>query len=275
MLATLSMMYDKPSAANKVHLMRSRFSLRMGEGTTVANHLSEFNMTITKLDLVEIKFDDEVQALILLSSLPESWSGTVTALSASARKEKLRFDDVRDLIISEEIRRKESGSTFGSVLNAGNRRMSHSRSTGNHGRSKSKGNPHKDKSKIKCRNCNKNGHYKNECKAAKDKTSDDHRDVLIVSDSTTETATQALVLSMNSPLESWVLDCGGFFHSCSSTNLMEHYTSGNFIKVYLANDELLKIVGKGDVWVKSANGSVIMHISRLKRNLLSVGQMDK
>ncbi|KAL8162559.1 hypothetical protein V2J09_014048 [Rumex salicifolius] len=135
---------------------------------------------------------------------------------------------------------------------------------------KSKGKP--DKSKIKCWNYNKNDHYKNECKATKDESvnsaNDDHGDVLIVSDSTVETAIEALVLSMSSPLESWVL------------HLMEHYTSGNFGKVYLAHDDPLKIVGKGDVRVKLANGSVIelhgvMQIPRLKRNLLSVGQMDK
>ncbi|CAM8929087.1 unnamed protein product [Rhodiola kirilowii] len=82
MLDTLSALYEKPSAVNKVHLMRRLFNLRMAEGVGVAKHLSEFNMIITQLSSVNIKFDEEVQALILLSSLPESWSGTVTAVSA-------------------------------------------------------------------------------------------------------------------------------------------------------------------------------------------------
>ncbi|KAL9684363.1 hypothetical protein QQ045_021799 [Rhodiola kirilowii] len=46
MLDTLSTLYEKPSAANKVHLMRRLFNLRMVEGAGVAKHLSEFNMII-------------------------------------------------------------------------------------------------------------------------------------------------------------------------------------------------------------------------------------
>ena len=56
---------------------------------------------------MEIKFEDEVQALLLLSSLPESWSGTVTAVSSSTRGTKLSF---------EGIRRKNAGESSNSIL---------------------------------------------------------------------------------------------------------------------------------------------------------------
>jgi transposase InsO family protein len=272
MLSVLSAMYEKPSAVNKVHLMRRLFNLRMKEDTAVSKHLNEFNMTIAQLQSVEITFEDEVIALILLSSLPESWGGTVTAVSASAGKGKLKFDDVRDLIVSEEIRRRESGSTSGSALNTGSRGRSESRQRSNRGRSKSKGKDKstKDKSKIKCWNCNEFGHFKNECQSPKDKsvnaTMEDHGD--------------ALILSLGSQLESWVLDSGASFHSCGDAEIMEHYTSGSFGKVYLADDEALEIIGKGDVRVKTPNGSTltlhgVRHIPGLKRNLLSVGQLDE
>jgi hypothetical protein len=66
---------------------------------------------------VEITFDDEVKALILLSSLPESWSAVVTGVSSSLGHGKLQLNDIRDLILSEDIRRKERGA--GSALTAG------------------------------------------------------------------------------------------------------------------------------------------------------------
>ena len=270
MLDTLSAMYEKPSAANKVHLMRRLFNLRMTESTTVANHLNEFNMIISQLSSVEIDFDDEVQALILLSSLPESWSGTVTAVSASAGKEKLKLDEVRDLIVSEEVRRKESGSTSGSALNAGNRGRADSKSKSYRGRSKSRGrNKPKDMSKIKCWNCDEHGHYKSNCKQPlKDKSAN----------ATADDIADALILSVSSPLEHWVLDSGASFHS-GSADVMKPYTSGSFGKVYLADDEPLEIVGKGDVRIKVSNGSMlelddVRHVPGSKRNLLSVGQMD-
>ncbi|PKI68359.1 hypothetical protein CRG98_011267 [Punica granatum] len=120
-LKVLVDMYEKPSAANKVHLMLRLFNLKMSESTVVAEHLNEFNLITAQLTSVAIDFDDEVRALISLSSLLESWSGTITAVSASAGKAKLKFDEVRDLIISEEIRRKESRKTSGSTLSTENR----------------------------------------------------------------------------------------------------------------------------------------------------------
>ncbi|GKF68508.1 hypothetical protein Tco_0198187, partial [Tanacetum coccineum] len=64
------------------------------------------------------KFDDEAQALLLLSSLPESWSGTVTTISGSTESTKLKFDNIRDLILGEDIYRKTSGEYSNSFLSA-------------------------------------------------------------------------------------------------------------------------------------------------------------
>ncbi|PKI63637.1 hypothetical protein CRG98_015955 [Punica granatum] len=59
-LKVLADMYKKPSAANKVHLMRRLFNLKMSESTVVAEHLNEFNLITAQLTSVAIDFDDEV-----------------------------------------------------------------------------------------------------------------------------------------------------------------------------------------------------------------------
>ncbi|GKE59775.1 hypothetical protein Tco_1510142, partial [Tanacetum coccineum] len=69
----LSNMYKKPSASNKVFLIRQLVNTKMKEGASVADRVNEFNSILSRLMSVDIKFDDEVQALLLLSSLPESW----------------------------------------------------------------------------------------------------------------------------------------------------------------------------------------------------------
>ena len=56
-------MYEMSFANNKVFLMKN---LKMGEGVSLATHLSEFNNIVNQLWYVEIDFDDEVRALILL-----------------------------------------------------------------------------------------------------------------------------------------------------------------------------------------------------------------
>ena len=74
-------------------------------------------MITTQLSSVDIDFDDEIKALILLSSLPESWSATVTAVSSSSGSSKLKLNEIRDLILSEDGRRRESGEASCSTLN--------------------------------------------------------------------------------------------------------------------------------------------------------------
>ena len=49
---------------------------------------------------VYIKFEDEVKTLILLSYLPLSLETMVSAISNLFGKEKLKYDDVRDLILN-------------------------------------------------------------------------------------------------------------------------------------------------------------------------------
>ncbi|KAL5758246.1 hypothetical protein ACOSP7_020857 [Xanthoceras sorbifolium] len=274
LITALSNMYEKPSASNKVHLMRRLFNLRMAEGASVAQHLNEHNTITTQLSSVEIEFDEEVRALILLSSLPDSWNATVTAVSSSSGNNKLKFDDVRDLVLSEEIRRRESGeASSSSALHTESRGRTSERSS-YRSRSKSRrGKSRSGKKDFSCYNCGKKGHFKRDCRAPKKDTGTQE------SANVTEEAGDAMILSVNSPIESWILDSGASFHATPCREIMENYVSGNFGKVHLADDETLKIVGKGDILLKLPNGSTwklqgVRHIPGLKRNLISIGQLD-
>ena len=95
----------------------------------------------------------------------------------------------------------------------------------------------------------------------------------------TEEAGDAMILSVNSPIESWILDSGASFHATPCQEIMENYVSGDFGKVHLADDETLKIVGKGDIRLKLPNQTTwklqgVRHVPSLRRNLISVGQLD-
>ena len=67
--------------------MQRLFSLQMSGGGSVADHIIEFNMIVSQLSSVDINFEDEIKALILMSSLSESWD---SVLSRSAVPENLR-----------------------------------------------------------------------------------------------------------------------------------------------------------------------------------------
>ena len=119
LMKALSGIYEKSLANNKVHLIKKLFNLKMVENASVAQHLNEFNTITNQLSSVEIDFDDEICALIVLASLPNSWEAMRMAVSNSTEEEKLKYNDIWDLILAEEIRKRDAGETsgFGFALN--------------------------------------------------------------------------------------------------------------------------------------------------------------
>jgi len=114
LMKALSSMYEKPSSNNKVHLMKKLFNLKMAENASVAQHLNEFNTIPNQLSYVEIDVDDEIHSLIVLASLPNNSEAMRMAVSNATGKEKLKYNNIQDLIMAEEIRRKDVGETSGS-----------------------------------------------------------------------------------------------------------------------------------------------------------------
>jgi hypothetical protein len=91
--------------SNKVFLMKRLFTMKMSEGGFVSDHLNEFNMVTNQLSSVKVDFDDEVGALLIMCSLPESWNGLVMVVSNFVYgSNTLKFDDVVGVILREEMR---------------------------------------------------------------------------------------------------------------------------------------------------------------------------
>ena len=65
---------------NKVVPMNKLFHLKMDEGSGVAKHVNKFNTIVNQLSSIEIEFDDEVGALIMVASLPNIWEPMRTAV---------------------------------------------------------------------------------------------------------------------------------------------------------------------------------------------------
>jgi hypothetical protein len=77
----LESLYMTKSLTSIIYLKRQLYSLRMKEGTNVADHLNTFNTLIVQLTSMEVKFEDEDKAITLLCSFPESWDNLVTSIS--------------------------------------------------------------------------------------------------------------------------------------------------------------------------------------------------
>jgi hypothetical protein len=131
LMDALAKLYEKPSASNKVFLVKRLFNMKMSEGGSIADYLNEFNTVTNQLSSVKVDFDDEVRALLILCSLPERWNDLVMAVSNSVSgSNTLKFDDVVGVILSEEMRWKNTSETSGSALNMENRERQKDRGKG-------------------------------------------------------------------------------------------------------------------------------------------------
>ncbi|VFQ95870.1 unnamed protein product [Cuscuta campestris] len=122
-IEALSNMYEKPSAAKKVFLIRELVNTRIKEGTSVTEHINKLNLILTRLVSVKIKFDDELQALLLLSSLPDSciaesgywrlWKGRladdraleVTGMGDMVLRTPVGFWTLKDVIVVPDLKK--------------------------------------------------------------------------------------------------------------------------------------------------------------------------
>ena len=71
-METLTKLYKRSSASNKVFLMKCLFNIKMAEGGFFVDHLNDFNTITSQLSFVGINFDEEIKALLILCSFPES-----------------------------------------------------------------------------------------------------------------------------------------------------------------------------------------------------------
>ena len=72
LMKTLATLYEKPSASNKVFLMKHLFNMKMVEGGSIADHLNKFNTITSQLSSMGVNFDEEIRALLILFSFPKS-----------------------------------------------------------------------------------------------------------------------------------------------------------------------------------------------------------
>ena len=141
-------------------------------------------------------------------------------VSNSTGKEKLKYNDIRDLVLVEKICRRDASETSrsGSALNLETKCRDNDKNS-NRGKSKSK-NSNRKRSKsrssqqVQCCNCGKASHIKRHCKSPKKKNDDDSANAV------TDEVQNALLLAVNSPLDDWVLDSRVSFHTRKSYRTM-------------------------------------------------------
>ena len=80
----------------------------MTDGGDLLVHLNVFNRLISQLRSMDVKVEEEDQALLLLSSLPRSYDYLVTTILYG--KDTLKMEEVKTTLLSNETRSKSSTS---------------------------------------------------------------------------------------------------------------------------------------------------------------------
>ncbi|KAJ4718977.1 Retrovirus-related Pol polyprotein from transposon TNT 1-94 [Melia azedarach] len=283
----LEELYARKTGNNKLFLIKQMMSLKYRDGKPMTDHLNAFQGIINQLAGMNIKFEDEVQGLWLLGTLPDSWETFRMSLSNSALDGIITMELAKNSVLNEEDRRKSQGSSQSDILIIEKRGRSKSRGPKNRDKSKSKTNKFAN---VECYYCGLKGHIKKYCRQLKrdnkkdkrkekknDDSSDDDRvatvtdDFLIMYDDD--------VVNLMCHETSWVIDSGASIHATSRKEFFTSYTSGDFGDVKMGNNGLAKAIGMGDVCLETNNGTMLLlknvkHIPNIRLNLISAGKLD-
>ena len=115
----LESLYAWKIGNNKIFLVKQMLSLKYHDGSPMTDHLNNFQGIMNQLSAMGIKFDEEIQWLLLLGSLPDSWETFRTSLSNSVPDGVVSMDFSKSSVLNKEMRRKTQVSSSSDVLITG------------------------------------------------------------------------------------------------------------------------------------------------------------
>lgn len=281
--------YMSKSLTNKQFLKQKLFGLKMIEGSDLIQHINTFNQIISDLLRIEVTFNEEDQALMLLCSLPSSMENLVTTLLWG--KETLELEEVTAALLAYNQRRQQTEGISGEGLVAKGRkdrgRKSERGRTGARWKSKSRGRTPEPK-EFKCYKCHETGHFKKDCpyrkknggKGTWNKTGPS-KFANIVEESSDDCDGDMLSVSANAEhvTDSWILDSACSFHMSPNREWFDTYMSVNCGTVLMGNDATCNVIGIGTMKIKMFDGVVrtlgdFRYVPGLRNNLISLGTLD-
>ena len=154
MWSKLESLYMTKSLAHRQFLKQQLYSFKMVESKAVMEQLTEFNKILDDLDNIEVHLKDEDKVILLLCALPRSFESFKDTMlygkeSIVTLEEVQAAFRTKELTKSKNLRTDENGE--GLSVSRGN--------SGGRGNRRKSGN----KSKFKCFNCNKMGHFMKDC----------------------------------------------------------------------------------------------------------------
>ncbi|KAG8481615.1 hypothetical protein CXB51_026469 [Gossypium anomalum] len=256
----------------KLHMKRRLYAHRLKEGASIHEHLTVFKEILLNLEAMEVHYDKEDLRLILLCSLPSSYSTFRDMILYS--RESLTVDEVYESLTSRQDQNADNGR---------------GRTQEQNPRSKSKGRSKSLNRGKTCNFCKKKGHIKSECYKLqnkikreatnqKGKQPENFGEADVVEDYSDG---ELLVTSVNDSKvsEEWILNSGCIFHMSPNRDWFTTYETVFEGVILMGNNASCKIAGVGIIKVNIFDGvfrtlSDVRHILELKRNLILLSTLD-
>ena len=279
---------------SKMHVKMKLFSHKLQEGASMMNHLSIFKEIVSDLLSMEVKYDNEDLALILLVSLPNSFVNFRDTLLYS--RDELTLAEVYEALQQREkmksmVQAEGSSSKAEALQVRGrteNRNNNYNRDKrkNDRGRSKSKGRDGKF-----CKYCKKTSHNIDDCWKLQNKEkrngtyqpknkSEGDGKADVVSNDNSDGDCLVVFAGCVSGNDEWILDSACSLHICCNKDWFSSYEfvqSGDLVR--MGDNNPREIVGIGSVQIKMHDGMTrtltdVRHIPGMARNLISLSTLD-
>ncbi|KAG8489761.1 hypothetical protein CXB51_017983 [Gossypium anomalum] len=225
------------------------YAHRLEEGASIHEHLTVFKKILSNLEAMKVQYDKEDLGLILLCSLPPSYSNFRDTILY--RRESLTVDEVYDSLTSYDKMKhlvvKPDSQGKGLII-----------------RGRQDWNADDDRGRTQERN--PRGTSKGRSKSS---NREDYSNG------------ELLVTSVNDSKVSkeWILDSGCTFHMSPNRDWFTTYEIVSEGVVLMGNNASCKIIGIGTIKVKIFDGVVrtlsdVRHVPELKINLISLSTLD-
>ncbi|KAJ4702077.1 Retrovirus-related Pol polyprotein from transposon TNT 1-94 [Melia azedarach] len=145
------------------------------------------------------------------------------------------------------------------------------------GRGRNNPNTRYDKSKVRCYNCQKFGHYASACRAYNNEV-EEKANYVEEKNQGDETVLLAYKDNSGGQENTWYLDTGASNHMCGKRSMfveLDESTNGN---VSFGDDSKIAVKGRGNILIQLKDGrhqfiGNVYYVPNMKSNILSLGQL--
>ncbi|KAH9782717.1 Integrase catalytic domain-containing protein [Citrus sinensis] len=269
--------YLVKSPENRLHAISQVYDFRMKPGVSMHDHVSRFEKLLADFKNLDEDIKDEVNAMILLHSLPEEYSHFVTTLIYG--KSVIVFKDVCTALTNLEIRNNNKNSERASSEALVSRDWAMEKKKkrgGKNSRSKSRS---RNIARDECAFCHEKGHWRKDCpKAQKRDGKKPAAANMAQKDEDSDYSLSITPAAYVASSSKWILDIGATYHLCPIKEWFTDFCNMESGAVAMGNDQPCRTMGIGTIQLKMFDGIVrelkeVRFVPALKKNVISVGAL--